>query len=119
MKPDNLALAKLKLNRCRLILNPILNGRVLVMPVSNNRSRFRVLIVVAGSVTCAAALAIGLTIWWLRAEAINSASREAGSVATILAEQTDRSVQLVELLLNELKDRIEVRGARTSNDFRR
>jgi diguanylate cyclase (GGDEF)-like protein len=89
------------------------------MSISSGKSQFRSLIVVAGGVTCAAALAIGLTIWWLRSEAIHSASREAGNLAAILAEQTDRSVQLVELLLNELHDRIEVVGARTPNDFRR
>ncbi len=89
------------------------------MSIGAGKSQFRLLIVVAGSVTCVAALAIGLTIFWLRSEAINSASREAGSVATILAEQTDRSVQLVELLLNELKGRIYSSGARTPNDFRR
>ena len=74
------------------------------MSISSGKSQFRSLIVVAGGLTCAAALAIGVTIWWLRSEAINSASKEAGSLATILAEQTDRSVQLVELLLNELHE---------------
>ena len=89
------------------------------MPVRTSLSSFRILIAVAGGLACTAAIAIGLTIWWLRSEAISEASREAGGLATVLAEQTNRSVQSIDLLLNEVHDRVNQLGVRTQNDFRR
>src|SRR5712691_1458065 len=89
------------------------------MAVRPSLSNLRFLIAVAGGLTCTAALAIGLTIWWLRSEAINDASRDGGNLATVLAEQTNRSVQLIDLTFNELRERIEVLGVKTPNDFRR
>lgn len=82
------------------------------------RSSFRYLIVCAVSLTGVATLAIGLTVWWLRSDAIREVSREAGNLATVLAEQAAHSVQSIELMLNELEERIEALGAKTSNDFR-
>ena len=89
------------------------------MSVRANLSNFRFLLAVAVGLACTAALAIGLTIWWLRSQAINDASRDAGNLATVLAEQTNRSVQSIDLLLNDVQERIEVLGAKTPNDFRR
>jgi diguanylate cyclase (GGDEF)-like protein/PAS domain S-box-containing protein len=89
------------------------------MSIGAVRSRFHFLIVIAVSLTCGATIAIGLTIWWLRSEAIREASREADNLATVLAEQATHSVQSIELMLNELEERIEGLGSRTSNDFRR
>src|SRR5665647_2264602 len=84
-----------------------------------DRSSFRFLIAVAAGLLGTAALAIGLTVWWLRADAIRDASTDTGNLATVLAEQTNRSVQSIDLMLNELQERIELLGARTPNDFRR
>ncbi len=89
------------------------------MSIRAVQSNFRFLIAVAAGLTCTAALAIGLTIWWLRSEAIHEASRDAGSLSFVLAEQTNRSVQSIDLMFNELQERIKVLGARTPNDFRR
>jgi diguanylate cyclase (GGDEF)-like protein len=89
------------------------------MSVHSKRSQLRFLVVIAAGFLGAAVVAIGLTVWWLRTEAIADASREAGNLATVLAEQTVRSVQSIELMLNELEERVEALGARTPNDFRR
>ena len=89
------------------------------MPVRTGRPQFHFLIAVTVGLACTAAIAIGLTIWWLRSEAINDASRNAGNLATVLAEQTNRSVQSIDLMLHELQERIEVLGAKTPNEFRR
>lgn len=67
------------------------------------RSRFRFLLVGAGALICTAALAIGLTIWWLHAHAVKEASANAGMLATVLAEQANRAVQSVDLALDDLK----------------
>ena len=67
------------------------------------RSAFHPLLAGAGALICAAGLAIGLTIWWLHSHAINEASANAGTLATVLAEQANRSVQSVDLVLSDLK----------------
>ena len=82
-------------------------------------SSFHFLIAIATGLTCAAALAIALTIWWLHTEAIGDASINTGNLATVLAEQTSRSVQSVDLMLDELYERIDSIGARTPSDFHR
>jgi len=89
------------------------------MPIAARQSRFRLLIAGAVALCCIGALAIGLTIWWLRSEAINEASTNAGNLATVLAEQTNRSVQSIDLMLNELQERIHALNVRTENDFHR
>jgi diguanylate cyclase (GGDEF)-like protein len=83
-----------------------------------NLSRFHCFIVASAGLTCAAVLAIGLTVWWLRSEAIREAHRHAGSIATVLAEQTNHSVQSINLMFNDLQERIKSLGADTHNDFR-
>jgi len=63
---------------------------------------FRSLLIGAGALICAAGVAIGLTIWWLHAIAVREASMNARTLATVLAEQVNRSVQSVELVLNDI-----------------
>ena len=89
------------------------------MSVHADRSSFRLLVVVAAGLLGTAVIAIGLTIWWLRADAIDDASRDTSNLAIVLAEQTNRAVQSIDLVLNEIQERIESLGARTENNFRR
>ncbi len=67
----------------------------------------------------AAVLAIGLTIWSLRSDAIKDASNDAGNIATVLAEQTARSVQSIDIVLTELQERIATIGTTPSEEFYR
>jgi hypothetical protein len=89
------------------------------MSIGARQSRFRLLIALAVGLCCAVALAIGLTIWWLRSEAINEASTNAGNLATVLAEQTNRSVQSIDLMFDRVQEQIDALGVKTQNDFRR
>jgi diguanylate cyclase (GGDEF)-like protein len=73
------------------------------MSVRVGRSTFHLLLAGAGVLICIAGLAIGLTIWWLYALAVKEASASAGMIATVLAEQANRSVQSVDLALNDLR----------------
>jgi diguanylate cyclase (GGDEF)-like protein len=82
-------------------------------------SSHRILIAFASGLVVAAALAMGFSIWWLRSQAINNASRYAGSLAAVLAEETNRSVQSIDLVLNEVHDRLSQLDVKTPNDFRR
>src|SRR5215470_12928840 len=61
----------------------------------------------AGAVlAAAAAVAVGGTIWQLRTDAIDEARRDTANLAMILAEQTERSIQGIDLVLRELQDDI-------------
>jgi diguanylate cyclase (GGDEF)-like protein len=61
---------------------------------------------------------IGLTVWTLRSDAIRDASRDAGNIATVLAEQTSRSVQAVDLVLTEVEEHLRRVGIASADDFR-
>jgi diguanylate cyclase (GGDEF)-like protein len=89
------------------------------MPILDRRSHFRKLFVVTISLIGIAALAIGITIWWLRSDAIKDASKDTANLAVVLAEQTTRSIQSIDLVLNEIREHIEPLGVRAPNDFDR
>src|SRR5450631_42691 len=87
------------------------------MSIRANRSSILKLIVIAAGLLGAAVLAIGLTVWWLRADAIGDATKDTGNLATVLAEQTNLAVQSIDLVLNEIQERLENLGARTQDNF--
>ena len=89
------------------------------MSIVHAQSNFRNLFVVAIGFTCTAVLAIGLTIWWLRSEAIAAASKDSNNLAIMLAEQIANSIQSIDLVLTEIQDQVEIRQARASNDVDR
>jgi diguanylate cyclase (GGDEF)-like protein len=80
-------------------------------------SSFHNLLAVAVGLTCSAALAIGLTILWLRSNAIADASRDTGNLATVLAHQFENSVQSIDLVLNEIRDKEEPRALQEPDSF--
>ena len=79
---------------------------------------FRSLICVAAGVLGLAVVAIAFTIWALRSDAAEDAARETGNSATILAEQTSRTVQAIDIVLTELQERIYRMGVSTPENFR-
>ena len=83
----------------------------------SNKSRFRFLLAGAAGLTCVSALAIGATIWWLHSDAIADAANNSNNLATVLAHQIDNSVQSIDLVLSEIRDREEVNGTQALNDF--
>jgi diguanylate cyclase (GGDEF)-like protein len=82
-----------------------------------DRSRFRFLVVIAAGLLAAAVLAIALTVWWLRSDEIGDATRDTGNLATVLAEQTNLAVQSIDVVFNEIQERLENLGARTQDNF--
>ena len=82
-----------------------------------DRSRFRFLVAIAAGLLGAAVLAIGLTVWWLRSDAIDDATKDSDHLAIVLAEQTNRAVQSIDLVLDEIQGRLENLGARTQDNF--
>ena len=89
------------------------------MSARAGQSSFQFLLAVAAGLTCASALAIGMTIWWLRAAAIDDATMDSGNLATVLAHQIDNSVQSIDLVLTEIKNQEEISAAQTPNSFDR
>ena len=68
--------------------------------------RFRSLVIVAIAIVAAAVLAMGLTIWGLRADAVEDASRDVGHIATILAEQTAHSIKAIDESLTAIQEHL-------------
>ena len=72
---------------------------------------------IAAGLLGAAVLAIGLTVWWLRSDAIADATSDTGNLATILSEQTNLAVQSIDLVINEIGGRLENIGATTQENL--
>ena len=87
------------------------------MSIRARQSHFHFLLAIAGGLTCAAAVAIGLTILWLRSDAIANASRDSGNLATVLAHQLESSVQSIDLVLTEIKHQEKIRSIQAPKDF--
>src|SRR5256885_14005305 len=62
-------------------------------------------------------LAMGYTVWKLRADAIDDAFKDTGNVVTLLAEQISQTARSIDLVLNDMQDRITSLGIRTPDDL--
>ena len=83
------------------------------MATRAHRITFRSLICMTVSLIGLGVLAIGITLWGLRSDAITDAKTDAGNIASVLAEQTSRSVQSIDIVMTELQEQIAQRGGST------
>jgi len=67
----------------------------------------------------AAVLAVGITVWHMRQDALDAAQANTDNLATILAAQTARSVQAVDIVVRDVQDMIAGQGPATAEEFRR
>jgi signal transduction histidine kinase len=81
-------------------------------PPSNRR-----LNLIGLAVVCMTILAAGLTIWDLRQEAIKIYTEEIENLGVAFAEQTSRTLQAVDLVLDQVKDRALGSGMETPAQF--
>ncbi len=81
-------------------------------PPSNRR-----LNLIGLAVVCMTILAAGLTIWDLRQEAIKTYTEEIENLGVAFAEQTSRTLQAVDLVLDQVKDRVLGSGIETTAQF--
>ncbi len=88
------------------------------MPIQNRDTAFRGIVVVAVAMLAVAIGAIGLTVWALRYDAAEDAARDTGNIATVLAEQTSRTVQAIDIVLEDLAERIADANIATPEEFR-
>ena len=89
------------------------------MSIRAGKSRFYFSLAGAAGLTCTAAVAVGLTINWLRADAIAAASRHSSNLAVVLADQIANSIQSIDLILNEIKAEEELRNIEIPDPFDR
>ena len=95
-----------------------LEARQPAQPVIDRR-RIVGLAAMIGAALIAVALACGgLVIWTLRADIIRDASLDMAHLGFVLAEQTSRFVQVVDLQLQEVQARVDTLDVRTPEQFR-
>jgi len=80
---------------------------------------FRSLICVAVGVLALAVLAIVFTTWQLREDAAEEAVRDTGNMAKVLAAQTARTVQSIDLVLLDVQERLLQLGVADDDSLRR
>ncbi len=68
-------------------------------------NNFRVLSGVAFVLIALFVSAITLTIWALRSDAIRDADTDTGNIATVSSGQIARSIQSVDLILSDVRDK--------------
>src|ERR1700682_358690 len=86
--------------------------------LSNRSFALRTIIRCSFICVAVAVTLIGLTVWTLRSDAIRDESNDVGNIATVLAEQTSRSLLAVDLVLTEIQDRLRLMGIASPDDFR-
>jgi diguanylate cyclase (GGDEF)-like protein/PAS domain S-box-containing protein len=80
---------------------------------------FHSLIWVVVGLIALAVVAIGATAWGLRSDQIDAGIRETDRMATLLADQTHRSVAAIDTALEDVKARVDSLGVDTPADFSR
>jgi diguanylate cyclase (GGDEF)-like protein len=115
-KPHSGLAGRLRRLRARLDLSGTENPH---RKAASNRT-FVLRTIIRCSFVCVAVAVtlIGFTVWTLRSDAIRDESNDVGNIATVLAEQTSRSLFAVDLVLSEMRDRIRVFGITSADDFR-
>ncbi len=83
------------------------------------RVAFHSLIWVIVGLIALAAAAIGATAWGLRSDQIAAGFRETERTATMLADQTSRSVAAIDAALNDVQSRVGALGIDTPADLPR
>ena len=75
------------------------------MLASAHRVTFRTLISIAVGLIGLGAVAIGVTLWALRDDVLKEATADTANIATVLAEQTARSVHMIDLVATDIEEK--------------
>lgn len=79
---------------------------------------FRALIGIAAGLIGLAVVAIGVTVWALRNDALIDAASEVSNIATVLAEEGASSVRSIDIVASEIKDDILRRAGQSAEQTR-
>jgi diguanylate cyclase (GGDEF)-like protein len=77
------------------------------MVQKSQRITFRSLFCIALVLIALSVLAISLTVWGLRSDAIQDANSDTGNIAVVLSEQLNRSIQSIDIVLTDVRERIQ------------
>ena len=88
-------------------------------PGRASRAASGILIRVGGLLVVVVVLAIGATIWDLRRATLENAFISTDNLAIVLAAQTGRLVQAVDIVLRDVQERINALGVTTPEQFKR
>ena len=77
------------------------------MPRTVYRNDFRKLSYVALGLITLSVLAIALTVWGLRSDAIEDAQTDTANIAMVLSEQFARSIQAIDIVLTDISEQTE------------
>jgi PAS domain-containing protein len=80
---------------------------------------FRTLVGLAIGLIIIGMIATAATIWAWRRDTTSATVRNVSNIATILAEQTSRSVQSMDVVLSDMVDKLQAMGATSPDGFRR
>src|SRR5215471_6524768 len=83
------------------------------------RVALRSLVGIVVGLIALAVMAIGATAWSLRSDQIDAGVRETDRIATLLADQTNRSVAAIDAALEDVKKRVETFALTAPGDFSR
>ena len=92
--------------------------RLLRRAISNRALVLRTIIRCCFVCVAVAVTLIGFTVWTLRSDAIRDKSNDVGNIATVLAEQTSRSLLAVDLVLTGIQSHLRQVGVASADDFR-
>ena len=81
------------------------------------RLSFRGLLLLALGLIGVAVVAIAVTLAALRDDAINDAVNDTGNLATVLAEQTARAVQAIDIAISEIAERVSEKSELPDEDY--
>ena len=87
-----------------------------IMPRNPNSNDYRALSCFAFGLISLFVLAIGLTVWALRSDAIRDADNDTGNIAVMLSGQIARSIQSVDIILSDVSDQTKAHGPQTPNE---
>ena len=87
------------------------------MAKSSQRITFRSLICIAFVFIALSVIAIGLTIWGLRSDAIRDANSDTSNIAIMLSEELTRSIQSVDIVLTDVSEYLQSKNATNENSF--
>jgi diguanylate cyclase (GGDEF)-like protein len=89
------------------------------MPTNRYRNNFRMLSCVVFGLITLSVLAIGLTVWGLRSDAIEDAENDTGNIAAVLGEQLARSIQSIDIVLTDVREQTAAQSQSAPNEFDR
>jgi diguanylate cyclase (GGDEF)-like protein len=81
------------------------------------RNNFRKLSYIALGLVTLSVLAVALTVWGLRSDAIEDAQTDTANIVTVLSEQLARSIQSIDIVLTDISEQTQAQSRLAQNEF--